>query len=114
MPARDSPTVAAIYGLPSGPPKRTRICAAFSRRWSPMSDRLATDESDTRGDVWRPVWTDRDDDRSDWNGWESCFTDVTAYERWIGEVATLIVNELQLGPSDIVADLGCGTGRVAA
>ncbi len=67
-----------------------------------------------RGDLWQPIWTDRDHDRADWNGMEQCFASLAVYERWTETTAAMLVDELQLGPTDVVADLGCGTGRIAA
>jgi SAM-dependent methyltransferase len=68
----------------------------------------------SRGDLWHGVWTERDHDRADWNGFEACFASTADYESWTGEIAAMICRELALGPSDVVADLGCGTGRIAA
>jgi trans-aconitate methyltransferase len=67
-----------------------------------------------RSDLWQPIWTDRDHDRADWNGMEACFASLAVYERWAESTATMLIDELQLGPNDVVADLGCGTGRIAA
>jgi SAM-dependent methyltransferase len=67
-----------------------------------------------RSAIWSTVWSYRDDDRADWNGFEACFDSVNAYERWVDEVSALLIARLDLGSSDVVGDLGCGTGRVAA
>jgi SAM-dependent methyltransferase len=67
-----------------------------------------------RSAIWSTVWFDRDDDRADWNGFEACFDSVNAYERWVEDVSALLIERLDLGPSDVVGDLGCGTGRIAA
>jgi SAM-dependent methyltransferase len=68
----------------------------------------------SRGARWHGVWTDREPDRADWNGCEACFRSMDDYETWTAKVADLICTELDLGPDDAVADLGCGTGRIAA
>jgi SAM-dependent methyltransferase len=60
------------------------------------------------------VWNDRDEDRADWNGFEACFDSLSAYERWVEDVSALLIERLELGHSDVVGDLGCGTGRIAA
>ncbi len=67
-----------------------------------------------RSEVWSLVWSNREEDLANWNGFEAGFVDFQSYERWVGHVAEVLVERLELGPSDIVADLGCGTGRVAA
>lgn len=67
-----------------------------------------------RSRVWRPVWSDRDADRADWNGFEDCFDSIDAYVAWVADVGALLIKRLDLGPADVVGDLGCGTGRVAA
>ena len=69
---------------------------------------------DSRGEIWREVWTERDHERADWNGFESCFESLAEYERWIETIAQLIIDELNIGPTDVGAELGCGTGRVAS
>ncbi len=74
---------------------------------------LSTTEQE-RSAIWSTVWSYRDDDRADWNGFEACFDSVNAYERWVEEVSELLIERLDLGPSDVVGDLGCGTGRIAA
>jgi len=78
-----------------------------------MEDREARRRAQTRSAIWADVWCDRDDDRADWNGLEACFDDLHAYEKWVGDVAAVIRERLRLMESDVVADLGCGTGRVA-
>src|SRR5579875_853011 len=69
---------------------------------------------ETRGQVWHQVWHDREEERADWNGYESCFATLADYERWTTKVATILRERLALGSEDTVIDLGCGTGRVAA
>lgn len=66
-----------------------------------------------RDTLWKSVWTERDDGKTDWNGFEQCFTTVADYEDWVGQVAGFISETLRLEATDRVADLGCGTGRVA-
>ena len=66
-----------------------------------------------RGELWREVWNQRDEDRADWNGCEACFETFEEYERWNAHTAAMIRDELNLSPDDVVADLGCGTGRIA-
>ncbi len=82
------------------------------------SERSSEQESNVAGKersaIWSTVWSHRDDDRADWNGFEACFDSVNAYERWVNEVSELLIERLDLGPSDVVGDLGCGTGRIAA
>lgn len=73
-----------------------------------------SDESPTRGETWRSIWIERDDDRADWNGLEACFESEAAYERWTHDLTAMLIEELALTPHDVVADLGCGTGRIAA
>jgi SAM-dependent methyltransferase len=68
----------------------------------------------SRGARWHGVWTDRETDRADWNGFEACFASARDYERWTAKIATMICAELSLGRDDVVADLGCGTGRIAS
>ncbi|MEU9821823.1 class I SAM-dependent methyltransferase [Pseudonocardia alni] len=67
----------------------------------------------TRSDTWRSVWNDRDDDRADWNGYEATMPPQD-YERFTAATAELVRRHLRLGPDDVVGDLGCGTGRIAA
>ncbi|MER5669723.1 class I SAM-dependent methyltransferase [Pseudonocardia alni] len=67
----------------------------------------------TRSDVWRSVWNERDDDRADWNGYEATMP-AAEYERFTAATADLVRRRLGLGPDDVVGDLGCGTGRIAA
>jgi ubiquinone/menaquinone biosynthesis C-methylase UbiE len=67
-----------------------------------------------RGEQWHSVWTDRDDDRADWNGFEACFESVDAYADWTKWIASTIVRELGITRRDHVVDLGCGTGRIAS
>lgn len=67
-----------------------------------------------RSAIWSTVWSYRDDDRADWNGFEACFDSINAYERWVEEISALLIERLDLGSSDVVGDLGCGTGRIAA
>ena len=72
-------------------------------------------ESDQgRSARWRDVWINRDEDRADWNGFEDCFGSLADYEDWTGHVASVIRDELCLSADDVVAELGCGTGRIAA
>ena len=66
-----------------------------------------------RGELWREVWNQRDEERADWNGCEACFESFEEYERWNAHTAAMIREELDLSPDDVVADLGCGTGRIA-
>jgi SAM-dependent methyltransferase len=67
-----------------------------------------------RSSIWKAVWHSRDDDLADWNGFEACFDGIEAYERWVEEVSRVLIERLDLGPDDIVGDLGCGTGRIAS
>lgn len=62
---------------------------------------------------WKHVWNDRDDERTDWNGYESCFASVDDYVAWVEMVSDFIGGTLSIGASDHVADLGCGSGRFA-
>jgi ubiquinone/menaquinone biosynthesis C-methylase UbiE len=66
-----------------------------------------------RNSVWQQVWTIRDDDRADWNGFEACFESIDQYERWTQHIADILCAGLRLTSNDVVADIGCGTGRVA-
>jgi SAM-dependent methyltransferase len=62
---------------------------------------------------WKAVWNHRDADRADWNGYEACFSSPAEYARWVQHVSAFICDHLQLESRDVVADLGCGTGRFA-
>ena len=66
-----------------------------------------------RDTSWKQVWNDRDDDRADWNGYESCFPSLQEYLSWVDRVSAFITEVLSIGASDEVADLGCGSGRMA-
>lgn len=66
-----------------------------------------------RDAAWAEVWNIRDEDKADWNGCEACFDSPAEYEAWVGHSADLVAEELALGPSDAVLDLGCGSGRQA-
>jgi SAM-dependent methyltransferase len=68
----------------------------------------------SRGDRWHGVWSERDPERADWNGFEACFATPADYASWTAKIADMIGRELGLGPDDVVADLGCGTGRIAS
>jgi ubiquinone/menaquinone biosynthesis C-methylase UbiE len=72
------------------------------------------EDTPARSATWRGVWSDRDHDLADWNGYESSFESLDAYEVWIEHVGSSLRDLLSLSPGDVVADLGCGTGRVAA
>lgn len=67
-----------------------------------------------RGAAWHTVWTERDDARADWNGMEACFNSRVEYEDFVDRVANLVRRRLLLGPDDVVADLGCGTGLISS
>lgn len=67
-----------------------------------------------RDESWAAVWNERDESRADWNGCEACFESQEDYLAWVRSVAEMVTVELDLGPTDDVLDLGCGSGRVAA
>lgn len=69
--------------------------------------------AEQRGATWYQVWTERDDDRADWNGMEACFSSEQEYERFNDGLADLVRSRLGLSRDDVVADLGCGTGQIA-
>jgi SAM-dependent methyltransferase len=82
-------------------------------RWCPVSAVDEVSQMPPRGELWREVWNQRDDDRADWNGCEACFDSFEDYQRWNAHTAMTIRDELNLTPADTVADLGCGTGHIA-
>lgn len=67
----------------------------------------------TRDEAWYEVWNERLPEKADWNGYESTFTDRSAYEEWTLDMAALITESLALTSEDDVVDLGCGSGRLA-
>jgi SAM-dependent methyltransferase len=71
------------------------------------------EDNGERSAAWHGVWNDRDDERADWNGFEQCFESIAHYEQWIRHIAAMLTMELSLRSNDVVADLGCGTGRFA-
>lgn len=62
---------------------------------------------------WAEIWNTRSPERADWNGYEACFADRDGYEAYNAAMVAFIVQTLQIGPDDGVADLGCGTGVMA-
>ncbi len=62
--------------------------------------------------TWKSVWVDRDEERSDWNGYEACFTSEEQYEEFVTASSSAVISLLKIGPNDRVLDLGCGTGRL--
>lgn len=64
--------------------------------------------------TWHDVWTDRDDDRADWNGHEANFSTFDEYLAFVEAQAAFVIDTLGIGPDDRVVDLGCGTGLIAA
>lgn len=69
--------------------------------------------SASRSSTWHRVWEERDVERADWNGMEACFESLEEYDRFTKRLSTLVIDRLDLGPDDVVLDLGCGTGRMA-
>ena len=67
-----------------------------------------------RDEAWADVWNTRDEPRTDWNGYESCFPTQDDYEAWVQQAAELVTVELGLTSEDDVLDLGCGSGRHSA
>lgn len=63
---------------------------------------------------WATVWSQRDDDRADWNGYEACFETSDAYDRFITRAAHFIAGTLELTTTDTLLDIGCGSGRFSA
>lgn len=62
---------------------------------------------------WSAIWNERSPERADWNGYEACFVDRASYDNFNSDIVTFIAHILRVGPNDVVADLGCGTGLTA-
>lgn len=62
---------------------------------------------------WAAIWNTRSPERADWNGYEACFPDRAGYDAYHAAMAAFVADTLRIGPQDVVADLGCGTGITA-
>jgi len=67
-----------------------------------------------RGKTWWGVWNRRAATVVEFNGYERCFSDFESYRAFVAREAAFVRETLQLGPSDRVLDLGCGTGLLTS
>ena len=70
--------------------------------------------AETRSEIWRGVWNDRDPGLVRMNGFESCFSSEAEYRAFVAQQARFIADTLRLDTRDRVADLGCGTGLISS
>lgn len=63
--------------------------------------------------MWQEIWADRPADIADWNGYERTVESAAVYGEVNDRICDLLREQLRLGPGDVLADLGCGTGQIA-